>query len=62
MKKKFHIYLIKISYLAQNRYLDEQLIQHLDYFEDCFKRELSAYKAVEWFWDYLEHLNTLKDE
>lgn len=35
-------------------YTNKQIYDNLDYFERCEKAELSAYKALLFFWDYLE--------
>lgn len=34
-------------------YTEQQVDENLDYFEKCMKRELSAYKALLFFHDYL---------
>lgn len=34
-------------------YSSKLINNHLDYFEDCMNKELSAYKALMWFQDYL---------
>lgn len=43
-KKKY------ITYLFSN----EQIDQNLDYFKKCFDRDLSGYKALLFFKDYLD--------
>ena len=35
-------------------YSDEQVNNNYDYFIDCFKRGLSPYKALLFFYDYLQ--------
>jgi hypothetical protein len=38
-----------ITYMYSNELVDN----NLDYFEDCMNKELSAYKALLYFYDYL---------
>lgn len=35
-------------------YTDKNIDDNLDYFKDCYNRELSAYKSLLWFNDYLK--------
>lgn len=35
-------------------YLEQTVKDNIDYFRDCLKSNLSAYKALLWFHEYLE--------
>lgn len=52
---KFEQYLINVGVRsAEYTYPEELLFEHINYFKDCYKVHLSAYKALLFFGDYLE--------
>lgn len=54
MFEDFRKYLIMVSVRSLDyAYTDEPLFDNIAYFEDCFKRGLSAYKALLFLGDYL---------
>lgn len=42
-------------------YTDKDIDDNLDYFRDCYNRELSAYKSLLWFNDYLKDKEDVRD-
>lgn len=60
---KFEQYLINVGVRsAEYSYPEELLFEHIDYFKNCYKEHLSAYKALLFFRDYLEDLEEKKSE
>lgn len=41
-----------VEYITYD-YTEEQIDENLDYFDKCRQRDLSAYKALLFFYDYL---------
>ncbi len=50
----FELYLLILGERSVDyKYTPEDIFEHLDYFKDCWKRNLSCYKALEFFCFYL---------
>jgi len=45
-----------VDYITYN-YTNEQVDRNIDYFEQCWKQDLSAYKALLFFPDYIDNPN-----
>lgn len=64
----FEHYLIDVGYHLHDTIWERELIrQYVDYFKECYDKELSAYKALLFFPDYVDDLklgklNSLKDK
>ena len=54
----FDKYLIKVGMRSSEfNYNDETIFNNIDYFNNCRKKDLSAYKALLFLHDYLEEKN-----
>ena len=54
MRRSFLNYLMMVGIRsADYTYTDEQLFSNKDYFKKCYQDNLSAYKALEFFYFYL---------
>ena len=42
----------KVDYITYN-YIEEEIMANIDYFKKCLDNNLSAYKALLFFYDYL---------
>jgi len=50
----FEIYLIMVGIRSfEYTYSDEDIFNHIDYFRDCYNRNLSAYKALLFLYDHI---------
>ena len=50
----FNKYLIMVGIRSEDfGYSDKELFDNIDYFKECFERELSAYKALLFLYDNL---------
>jgi len=55
MNKQFEHYLIMIGIRSDEfTYSDKELFENIDYFRDCYNRNLSAYKALIFLHDILK--------
>ena len=55
MWDSFEKYLIVVGIRSHEyTHSDEVLFENIDYFKDCFERELSPYNALLFLHDYLE--------
>lgn len=67
MRKTFEQYLIDVGFHLHDTIWERELIyQYVDYFKQCYDDELSAYKAILFFPDYvdeikLNNINKLND-
>lgn len=53
-KQNFGRYLITVGMrAAEFTYSDEIIFQHIQYFKECFEKNLSAYKALLFLHDFL---------
>jgi len=51
----FERYLINVGIRSSEySYTDDELFSNIEYFKDCYKKHLSAYKALLFLYDYLE--------
>lgn len=55
MDYTFEKYLILVGVRSQSQYTysEEDLMNNIEYFRNCYNQELSAYKALLYFHDYL---------
>lgn len=58
MRRSFYNYLIMVGIRStEYTYTDQQLFENKAYFKQCYKENLSAYKALEFFWYHLNPIN-----
>lgn len=62
MNYSFEKYLIFVGIrsVTDYNYLEQDLINNIDYFKDCYEKELSPYKALLHFFDYLTEQKKMK--
>lgn len=57
MRKTFEQYLIDVGFHLHDTIWERELIyQYVDYFKQCYDDELSAYKAILFFPDYVDEI------
>jgi len=60
MKRTFENYLIMVGIRAIDfTYTDDQIMDNAEYFRDCYKFQMSAYKALLFLHDHLKETNKL---